>query len=106
MAAIDLRYARALAQVVAEQKLDSVAVEQQLADFGATLNGSAELREVLQNPSIAEAQKLGVLDAIARELLKKFADERRAAPLERIDHPVGAEPGPRHGCRSEESYDP
>jgi F-type H+-transporting ATPase subunit delta len=65
MAAIDLRYARALAAVIADQKLNMVATQGQLNDFVATLDASVELREVLQNPSIPEPQKLGVLDAIA-----------------------------------------
>jgi F-type H+-transporting ATPase subunit delta len=65
MAAIDLRYARALAAVVTDQKLDVVVAQGDLNDFAATLEASAELREVLENPSIAEPQKLKVLDAIA-----------------------------------------
>lgn len=65
MAVVDLRYARALAAVVEEQKLDPAAVQAQLNDFAALLNDSAELREVLQDPSIPEAQKLGLLDALA-----------------------------------------
>jgi len=65
MAAVDLRYARALAAVVADQKLDIAAVQGELADFAATLAGAADLREVLQNPSIPEPEKLRLLDAIA-----------------------------------------
>jgi F-type H+-transporting ATPase subunit delta len=65
MAVVDSRYARAFAAVVASQKLDSKAAESQLQDFAATLNGSGELREILENPSISEDQKLKVLDAIA-----------------------------------------
>ena len=65
MAAIDLRYARALAAVVSDQKLSPGDSQQQLNDFAETLEASAELREVLQNPSIPEPQKLKVLDAIA-----------------------------------------
>ena len=65
MAAVDLRYARALAQVVSEQRLDAVAVEAQLREFVTLLESNRELREALQNPSIAEAQKLRVLDGIA-----------------------------------------
>jgi F-type H+-transporting ATPase subunit delta len=60
-----LRYARALATVVADQKLNVVATQGELADFVATLEASTELREVLQNPSIPEPQKLRLLDAIA-----------------------------------------
>jgi F-type H+-transporting ATPase subunit delta len=65
MAAIDLRYARALAAVVSDQKLSVVATQGELNDFADTLEASAELREVLENPSIPEEQKLRVLDAIA-----------------------------------------
>jgi F-type H+-transporting ATPase subunit delta len=65
MAAIDLRYARAFAAVIANQKLNMAAAQGELDDFVSTLDASEELREVLQNPSIPESQKLGVLDAIA-----------------------------------------
>jgi F-type H+-transporting ATPase subunit delta len=68
MAAIDLRYAHALADVVAEKKLDPAKVQSELADFIATYAESHELREVLENPSIAEAQKLKLLDAMAPKL--------------------------------------
>jgi F-type H+-transporting ATPase subunit delta len=67
MAAIDLRYARALAAVISDQKLDVVATQGQLNEFVATLEASAELREVLEDPSIPEPQKLKVLDAIAKK---------------------------------------
>lgn len=65
MAAVDLRYARALAAVISDQKLDVVATQGQLNDFADTLEASADLREVLGDPSIPEQQKLKVLDAIA-----------------------------------------
>ena len=65
MALIDLRYARALAAVISDQKLDLVAAQGQLNDFANLLQASVELREVLDNPSIPEPQKLKVLDAIA-----------------------------------------
>jgi F-type H+-transporting ATPase subunit delta len=65
MAAVDARYARAFASVVAEQKLDSKAAQSQLNDFAETLDGSGDLREILQDPSILEEQKLKVLDGIA-----------------------------------------
>jgi F-type H+-transporting ATPase subunit delta len=67
MAAIDLRYARALAAVISDQKLDVGATQGQLNEFADTLEASAELREVLEDPSIPEAQKLGVLDGIAKK---------------------------------------
>ena len=51
--------------MVADQKLDVAAAQGELNDFADTLEASAELREVLENPSIPEPQKLKVLDAIA-----------------------------------------
>lgn len=62
---VGLRYARALAAVISDQKLDVVAAEGQLREFAKLLEASAELREVLMDPSIPEPQKLRVLDAIA-----------------------------------------
>lgn len=68
MAAVDLRYARALDAVVSEHRLDRVSVQNQLASFATALQGSADLREVLENPSIPELQKLRLLDSIAGKL--------------------------------------
>ena len=68
MAVIDLRYARALAAVISDQQLDLIAAQGQLNDFANLLDESVELREVLQNPSIPEAQKLKVLDTLAPRL--------------------------------------
>ena len=68
MAVIDLRYARALAAVVSDQKLNPGDSQRELNDFADTLEASAELREVLENPSIPEPQKLKVLDAIAAKV--------------------------------------
>lgn len=65
MSVLSLRYAHAFASVASSSHLDAAAAQQQLADFGATLAGSHELREVLMNPSITTEQKLKVLDAIA-----------------------------------------
>ena len=68
MAIVDSRYARAFAAVVSDQKLDEVAAQGQLKDFADTLDASAELREVLENPSLPEPQKMKVLDAIAARI--------------------------------------
>ncbi|HTV07429.1 MAG TPA: ATP synthase F1 subunit delta [Candidatus Aquilonibacter sp.] len=68
MAVVDLRYARALAAVLSDQKLDLIAAQGQLNDFANILEESVELREVLNNPSIPEPQKLKVLDALAPRL--------------------------------------
>lgn len=75
MAVFSSRYARAFGQVVAATHLDANAAQQQLADFSATLDGSRELREVLMNPSIAQEQKVRILDAIASRM-KMFPQVR------------------------------
>jgi len=64
MAMITLRYAHAFEQVVVANKLDAAAALSQLRDFAGTFAGSADLREVLMDPSIPKEQKLGLLDAI------------------------------------------
>lgn len=64
MAAVTLRYAQAFADVVAASQLDREQVRQQLDDFAGTLAGSRELRELLENPSIDQATKVKVLDAV------------------------------------------
>ena len=68
MAVVDLRYARALDEVVVEQKLSRDAVASQLRDFQGTFAESPALREIFENPSIPEDQKLRVLDALASRI--------------------------------------
>ena len=68
MAVVDLRYARALAAVISDQKLDLIAAQGQLNDFANLLQESFELREVLNDPSIPEPQKLKVIDALSARL--------------------------------------
>ena len=65
MAVVDLRYARALDEVVLEKNLSREEVKTQLNDFLRTFADSSELREAFENPSIPEDGKLRVLDAIA-----------------------------------------
>lgn len=64
MSLFAFRYARAFADAVAEVKLDPAEVDRQLSDFSATWNGSAELREVLNNPAESSENKVAVLDKI------------------------------------------
>ena len=68
MSVLSLRYAHAFASVAAANRLNTAAAQQQLQDFSATLADSRELREVLMNPSIDNAQKLKILDAIASRI--------------------------------------
>lgn len=93
MSALTLRYAHAFASVAASKHLDTGAAQQQLHDFSETLAGSHELREVLMNPSIANEQKLKVLDAIAgrigmlpqvRNFLAVIMDHQRLLELDEI----------------------
>ena len=65
MAVFALQYARALADVVLADKLDTREVDRQLNDFLATWLESRQLREVFTNPSMQFESKLKVLDAIA-----------------------------------------
>ena len=62
------RYARALADVVLSDKLDVGQTSRQLQDFGDTLAGSKELREVFEDPSMPLEVKLKVVDAMAPKL--------------------------------------
>jgi F-type H+-transporting ATPase subunit delta len=93
MSVISLRYAHAFASVAESSHLDSSAAQQQLKDFAGTLADSRELREVLMNPSIANDQKLKVLDAIAgrigmfpqvRNFIAVIVDHHRLMELDEI----------------------
>src|ERR1700710_171872 len=93
MAVFAPRYAHALAQVVASKKIDVAAAQQQMRDFAGTLAGSADLHEVLLNPSIPEDQKLRLLDVIAsrigmfrevRNFIAVIMDHQRLASFDEI----------------------
>jgi F-type H+-transporting ATPase subunit delta len=93
MSVLSLRYAHAFASVAASSHLDTTAAQQQLNDFSGTLAGSRELREVLMDPSIANEQKLKVLDAIAgrigmfpqvRNFLAVVMEHQRLAELDEV----------------------
>jgi F-type H+-transporting ATPase subunit delta len=93
MSVLSLRYAHAFASVADSSHLDVAAAQQQLNDFSGTLAGSRELREVLMNPSIANEQKLKILDAIAgrigmfplvRNFIAVIMDHQRLAELDEI----------------------
>jgi F-type H+-transporting ATPase subunit delta len=68
MAAFVSHYARALADVVLQVKLDVAGVDRQIDDFLAAWDFSRELREVFENPAISEAQKVTVLDKMNAKL--------------------------------------
>jgi F-type H+-transporting ATPase subunit delta len=64
MSVFAARYARALADVVLDAKLNTSEVERQLGDFAATFAGSKDLRELLLNPSISAQKRVAILDKI------------------------------------------
>lgn len=68
MAAFVSHYARAFADVVASAKLDTAAIDSQLTDFLATWEGSAELRELFENPAVPAIQKVAILDKLNEKL--------------------------------------
>ncbi len=93
MAAVAGRYARAFAEVVAEHKLDADQAVQELEQMATLVKASAELRNVLQNPSVDHKQKLGLLDAIVKrvggtKLLRNFVavliDQKRIGQIGEI----------------------
>ena len=61
-------YARALADVVVDRKLDASRISAQLESVGAVLNQSAELRTVWDTPAVSNDQKLNLLDALAKQI--------------------------------------
>jgi F-type H+-transporting ATPase subunit delta len=65
MAAVASRYAKALVDVVLEQKIEPAVALQQVHDMVSTIEQSSELRTVWETPSIESARKRAVLDAIA-----------------------------------------
>ncbi len=98
MATFTLRYARAFQQVAAAQHLDVNATRSQLADFAQTFENSRELREFLLNPSLPQADKLKVLDAVStrvgldrsvRNFLAVLMDHERLASLREIADEYG-----------------
>jgi F-type H+-transporting ATPase subunit delta len=68
MAIFVARYARAFADVVTQEKLDTAALDRQLDDFLAAWDESAELRELFVNPAVAVPQKVAVLDKMNAKL--------------------------------------
>ena len=68
MAAIASRYARALVEVILEQKIDAATARLQLKSVVDAVHESPELRKVWESPAIAPEQKRAVLDAIAKQM--------------------------------------
>ena len=72
MASVTHTYARALADVVFDRKLDPQRTLREVQSLNDLVAGSKDLREVWEAPSITAEQKRAVLDAIAsREGISK-----------------------------------
>ena len=68
MAAVTARYARALADVVFEQKLDAQKTVSEVRAIEAALTESPALRHTWDNPAVQVPAKLKVLDAIVAKV--------------------------------------
>ena len=68
MAAIASRYARALVDVVLEQKIDPASAVQQVNSIVAAVHESDDLRKVWESPGVPAEQKRSLLDAIAEQV--------------------------------------
>ncbi|MGC2557893.1 MAG: F0F1 ATP synthase subunit delta, partial [Terriglobales bacterium] len=66
MASVVGTYARAFADVIMSTKADSARLLAELHSMEALLAESADLRRVLENPSIPAAQRNAVIDAVTR----------------------------------------
>jgi F-type H+-transporting ATPase subunit delta len=95
MAAFVSRYASAFLDVVTAEKLDTVAIDRQIADFLATWDGSLELREFFVNPAVPAIQKVGILDKLnaklglrkeLRNLLAVLIDNGRIGHVSEVVH--------------------
>lgn len=106
MAAINSRYARALADVAVEKKLNADTLVGELHSLAQALALSVELRAVLETPAVPASQKLKVLDAIvakvgaspvARNFLAVLVQNRRVAALNEITRLFEVEMNERRG---------
>jgi len=111
MAAFASRYARAFADVVASAHLDAAAIDRQLNDFLATWDGSRELREVFEDPSIPAPQKVAILDKMnkklglqreLRNLIAVLINNDRIAHIREVAEAYRAEMQERLGIRQVE----
>ena len=106
MAAIASRYARALADVVQDQKADPRRIEEELRTLADVVSSAPQLRIVWENPAVEAKEKRAVLDAIVARLgtsriLRNFMavliDHHRIALLPAIVRQVEVELNERLG---------
>jgi F-type H+-transporting ATPase subunit delta len=111
MAIFVARYARAFADVVSEEKLDTAVLDQQMNDFLATWDGSVELRALFANPAVAVEQKVAVLDKLnatlglqkqTRNLMAVLIKNDRIGEVREVIEAWRAEMQERQGIRQVE----
>jgi F-type H+-transporting ATPase subunit delta len=84
MASVEIRYARAFADVVTDLKLDAGRAREQLRSLAELMKESSELTQIWRSPSVPQPQKLKLLDAIAERAGMETAVRNFVAVL--IDH--------------------
>jgi F-type H+-transporting ATPase subunit delta len=93
MSVVAIRYARAFAEVVTDRKIAPDQAVEELNTIAHLVKTSSELRNVLQNPSVAQQQKLNLLDAIVkktggskslRNFIAVLIDQHRIGQIEEI----------------------
>jgi F-type H+-transporting ATPase subunit delta len=107
MAAVSSRYARALADVITDAKLDSTEAVAQLGTLVAAFEESRELREVWESPAVPVEQKrklldvltarLGVTDRPIRNFIAVLIDQDRIGLLAEIARELDVELNRRIG---------
>lgn len=111
MSAIAARYARAFADVVEAHKLDANTTIATLDSLAQLVDGSVELRNVWQSPSVPAPQKLKLLDSIAsqsgftkqmRNFIAVLIDQRRIGLIEDVATEFKAELNNRLGVAEAE----
>lgn len=111
MAAFVSRYAGAFLDVATAARLDTAAIDRELADFEATWDGSPELQIFFQNPAITAPQKVGILDRLnaklglqkeLRNLLAVLINNDRIGQVHEVAAAYRAELQQRQGIRQAE----
>ncbi len=100
MAAVSSRYARALVEVILEQKVNADEARQQLNSIAEAVRESVDLRRVWESPAVPAEQKRAVLDGIVgqmnafkaiRNFMAVIIDHRRIPMLDEIARQFAAE---------------
>jgi len=111
MSILASRYARAFADVITAAHLDTKAIDQQLSDFLGTWDGSTDLRETFENPSIAAVLKISILDKLnakmglqkeVRNLIAVLIHNDRIAHVKEVVEAYRIELEERQGIRQAE----